>query len=74
MSLYSIWNTQYSIKFHLLIIASAQTSLICLDAVIGETKAKCSITSARTQNGHDNIRNYDAHRDACSGCLVLENS
>ena len=41
----------------------------------GETKAftsQCKITSARQWICCDGMRNYDAHRFVCSGCLVLD--
>ena len=43
----------------LVILASAQTCLICPDRVTGETKAFAS--QCKLRKGHDGIRNYDAH-------------
>ena len=72
----SIWNVHNLTSVLSLILASAQTSLIWPDRVMGGTKAftsRCWITSVRPQNGNDGIRNYDACRFPCSDCLVLEN-
>ena len=63
MALYSIWNMLYQYyqnNCRLLILASAQTYLICPDRVTGETKTSAS--QCKLRKGHDGIRNYDAYR------------
>ena len=63
MALYSIRNIPHNLILNnclLLIIASAQTCLICTDRVTGETEAFAS--QSKLRKGHDGIRNYDAYR------------